>query len=322
MEKRPALAAPAASSLGVNEAHASPPKPGLHPRNRHRHGYDFAALLRRSPALRPFVRLNPAGTPTIDFADPAAVLALNRALLQLDYGVTHWATPTGYLCPPVPGRADYLHHLADLLAAGAAIPRGRAIAVLDIGTGASCIYPIVGVAEYGWRFVGTEIDPAALEAARNNVARNPALADHVDIRRQNDPVAIFRGVTAPGERFAACVCNPPFHASAEEAAAGTQRKLRNLGRGKTARPVLNFGGRSHELWCAGGETAFVRRMIAESAERPDLCGWFTTLVAKRENLPAIERALRTARATEVRTIPMAHGQKQSRIVAWRFAPAR
>lgn len=302
----------------MNPKRPPAPKPGLHARNRHRGGYDFAALLRRSPALRPFLRTSPAGTPTIDFADPAAVLALNRALLQHDYGMAQWEIPAGSLCPPVPGRADYVHHLADLLAAGGAIPRGRSTAILDIGVGANCIYPIVGVAEYGWRFVGTDVDPAAVAAARQNVARNPTLAGQVDIRRQRDRAAIFRGVVSPGESFAAAMCNPPFHGSAAEARAGSRRKVRNLGQRNPASPVLNFGGRDHELWCAGGEAGFVRRMVAESAARPGLCGWFTTLVAKRENLPVIQHALRAARAAEVRTIVMAQGQKQSRIVAWRF----
>jgi 23S rRNA (adenine1618-N6)-methyltransferase len=264
------------------------------------------------------VRPSPAGTATIDFADPAAVTALNRALLQHDYGVAHWEIPRGYLCPPIPGRADYVHHLADLIGEGGAIPRGRGVAVLDIGVGANCVYPIIGARDYGWRFVGTEIDRAAVESARAIVAGNPGLAEQVEIRQQAAKGAIFRGVVRAEERFAAAMCNPPFHASAAEAAAGTARKLRNLGGGKVAAPVLNFGGRSHELWCPGGEAAFVRRMIAESAERPGLCRWFTTLVSKRENLPAIERALRAARAAEVRTIELAQGQKKSRIVAWRF----
>lgn len=272
------------------------------------------------PGLAAFVQTSPAGTPTIDFADPAAVLALNRALVLHDYGVAHWDLPPGYLCPPIPGRADYVHHLADLLAAGGPVPRGRDTAVLDIGVGANCIYPIIGVAEYGWRFVGTETAPDAVIAARQIVTRNPGLASQVDIRRQRDRAAIFRGAVSPTETFAASMCNPPFHRSAAEAAAGSRRKRRNLGSGETASAVLNFGGRAHELWCPGGEAGFVRRMIAESAGQPGLCGWFTTLVAKRDSLPAIHHALRAVQAAEVRTIAVAHGQKQSRIVAWRFGP--
>src|SRR3954469_11654764 len=117
-------------------------KPGLHPRNRHVLRYDFPALVRSSPNLKRFVRLSPTRNDTIDFADPAAVLALNRALLKHHYGVAHWTIPAGYLCPPVPGRADYVHRLADLLATSTSnvIPRGPKTVVLDIGVGANCIY--------------------------------------------------------------------------------------------------------------------------------------------------------------------------------------
>src|SRR2546426_285023 len=92
-------------------------KAGLHPRNPHRARYDFAELCRSSPALAPFVGHNNYGGESIDFANPAAVKALNQALLKKFYGVAQWDIPAGYLCPPIPGRADYLHHVADLLAA-------------------------------------------------------------------------------------------------------------------------------------------------------------------------------------------------------------
>lgn len=249
------------------------------------------------------------------------MLALNRALLLEHYGVAHWELPPGYLCPPVPGRADYLHHVADLLAGDHAgtIPRGETVRILDVGVGANCIYPIIGRHDYGWSFLGSDIDRNALAAAGRIVAQNPLLAGGVELRWQSSPSQIFRGVIQPGERFHASICNPPFHRSATEAQAGTSRKLRNLAGGKkVAAPALNFGGRSNELWTPGGEVAFVRRMITESAIMRTACRWFTTLVSKSENLPPLQRALESVSVAEVRTIPMAQGQKQSRIVAWRF----
>jgi 23S rRNA (adenine1618-N6)-methyltransferase len=297
-----------------------PEKPGLHPRNPHRARYDFPQLTQSCPALAPFVARNRYGTESIDFANPAAVKALNQALLKQFYGIAHWDIPPGYLCPPIPGRADYIHHVADLLAGdpGGAIPRGPSVAMLDIGIGANCVYPIIGCHDYGWRFVGTDIDPVALSNVRRIVANNPALAGLVECRRQTSSRAIFRGVVAPGETFALAICNPPFHASREEAAAGTQRKLRNLSGAKDPATVLNFGGQTIELTCEGGELGFVRRMIAESASFPDTCRWFTTLVAQGAHLLAIRHALKAAQVADVRIIPMAQGQKQSRIVAWTF----
>lgn len=297
-------------------------KAGLHPRNRFRNGYDFAALLAVSPRLAPFVGPNAYGDTSIDYANPDAVKALNQALLNYGYGLDRWDIPPGYLCPPVPGRSDYLHYLADLLAPGDAttIPRGPSVRVLDIGTGANCIYPLVGASEYGWRFVATEIDPVAVRWAKKIVAAHPAVADLITCRAQSSPENIFRGAILPGERFDLTMCNPPFHASAADAAAGTRRKQRNLGsagKGSTA-PKLNFGGQAGELWCPGGELAFGQRMIAQSTHFHANCRWFTTLVSQSAHLSRLQAALRETRATDVKIIDMAQGQKKSRILAWTF----
>ncbi|MGI4885808.1 MAG: 23S rRNA (adenine(1618)-N(6))-methyltransferase RlmF [Janthinobacterium lividum] len=295
-------------------------KDGLHPRNRHRGRYDFPQLVRSSPALGAFVRANPFGDASVDFADPAAVKALNQALLRHFYGVTHWDLPAGYLCPPIPGRADYVHHVADLLAArnGGVVPRGAGVRVLDVGVGANCIYPLIGHHEYGWRFVGSDIDAGALRAAQQIVAANGALAGAIECRLQPDARRVFEGIVRPGEVFDATLCNPPFHASAAEAAAGTRRKTANLGTARGPRPILNFGGQNAELWAPGGEAAFVRRLVLESQQRPTACFWYTTLVSKKETLPGLHRALHQAGAVEVQTIDMAQGQKKSRLVAWTF----
>ena len=302
---------------------------GLHPRNRHQGRYDFAALTLALPALSAFTTTQPDGETSIDFSDPAAVRALNRALLKTHYGIAHWDLPDGYLCPPIPGRADYLHGLADLLAesnAGAAqtgtIPRGAEIRVLDIGTGANLIYPLLGHREYGWRFVGTDIDVAALRAAGAIVDAN-GLRAAIELRHQPESARIFDGLLRDGEMFDLTLCNPPFHASAEDAARGSRRKWRNLGKAGASRADvrLNFGGRSTELWCAGGEAGFVRRMIRESATIPARVCWFSTLIAKSEHLVDVRRQLKQAGARDVRVVPMAQGNKQSRFVAWTFLDA-
>ncbi len=56
-------------------------KPGLHPRNRHHSRYDLATLCQVNPELRQFLTLTPAGEQSVDFANPLAVKALNKALL-------------------------------------------------------------------------------------------------------------------------------------------------------------------------------------------------------------------------------------------------
>nr|MBP6451100.1 RlmF-related methyltransferase [Aeromonas sp.] len=176
-------------------------KSGLHPRNRHQAPYDFDALCQRTPELRPLVFVNEHGTQTLDFADPAAVKALNKALLALHYGIAHWDLPAGYLCPPIPGRVDYLHRVADLLAESAGcVPTGKGVRVLDIGVGANCIYPLLGAREYGWRFVGSDIDPVSVKAAAL-LAKSNGLGGQIECRHQGNAKHVFRGIISPQERF-------------------------------------------------------------------------------------------------------------------------
>ena len=305
----------------------SPSKsPLLHPRNRHGGRYDFAALIECCPELARFVAPNGYGDDSLDFADPAAVRALNRALLRQFYGVAAWDIPAGYLCPPIPGRADYLHHLADLLAStnSGEIPRGASVHVLDVGTGANLAYPLIGHSEYGWRFVGSDIDRGALGSAQAIIDANSGLGEAIELRRQTSPACVFRGIVRRDERFDLVMCNPPFHASMDDARAGSARKWKNLSKGaggSESEPALNFGGRSAELVCAGGEAGFIRRMIDESAQLPERCLWFTSLVSKADNLRLIERMLEAAGVRARRTLEMAQGQKKSRIVAWTFLSA-
>ncbi|WAF75785.1 23S rRNA (adenine(1618)-N(6))-methyltransferase RlmF [Aeromonas dhakensis] len=293
-------------------------KSGLHPRNRHQAPYDFAALCLRTPELQPFVFVNPYGASTIDFADPAAVKALNKALLALHYGIQHWDLPAGYLCPPIPGRVDYLHRVADLLAESAGkVPTGKGVRVLDVGVGANCIYPLLGAREYGWRFVGSDIDPVSVKAA-SLLANSNGLGSQIECRLQGRAGDIFQGIVAPRERFALTLCNPPFHASLAEASKGTERKLRNLGKEVKDKPVLNFGGQKAELWCEGGEAAFLAAMINQSLAFAEQCLWFSSLVSKKENLPAAKKALTRVGARQVRVLEMAQGNKVSRVLAWTF----
>ncbi|ENG8677157.1 23S rRNA (adenine(1618)-N(6))-methyltransferase RlmF [Enterobacter hormaechei] len=291
-------------------------KPGLHPRNRHRSRYDMKALCESCPALQDFIVQTPAGEPSVNFADPLAVKTLNKALLAHFYGVTHWDIPEGFLCPPVPGRADYVHHLADLLADdnGGVVPKQAT--VLDIGTGANLIYPLIGAHEYQWRFTGSETGAEAFASAQAIINANPGLSRAVRLRRQKDAAAIFNGIIHKNEHYDATLCNPPFHDSAASARAGSERKRRNLGQAEDG--ALNFGGQQQELWCEGGEVAFILRMIAESKGFGRQVKWFTTLVSRGDNLPPLYRALTDVGAVKVVKKEMAQGQKQSRFIAWTF----
>ena len=172
--------------------------------------------------------------------------------------------------------------------------------------------------KYNWSFVGTDIDENAIQNCKKIITQNPKLIDAISLQLQTESRYIFKNIILPEDKFAFTICNPPFHASQEEATKASIRKVNNLENTRTSKPVLNFGGQNAELWCNGGEIGFITQMIYESVKYPLQCFWFTTLVSKKENLPNIYKTLNKVGAVEVKTIDMAQGQKISRIVAWTF----
>ncbi|CEP35864.1 Ribosomal RNA large subunit methyltransferase F [Halomonas sp. R57-5] len=278
-------------------------------------------LVKSHPPLAPYVKPNAYGELSIGFADPLAVKTLNAALLNRYYNIVDWDIPEGALCPPIPGRADYIHHMADLIGLGHEQP---SIKLLDIGTGANGIYPLLACQIYGWQCVGSDINPQSLENVATIIANNPTLKDHFTLRTQHNKNHIFEGIIQDGEFFDVSVCNPPFHASLDEALKGSQRKFNNLARSRgelkttTQSPTLNFGGLGAELWCKGGEQLFLKKLIRESQEYATQCRWFSSLVSKTDNVKPAKKLIRKLGAVDIREIEMKQGNKITRILAWTF----
>jgi 23S rRNA (adenine1618-N6)-methyltransferase len=289
----------------------------LHTRNIHKNGYDFPLLIKSCPPLNQYVDKNTHGNLSIDFANPEAVKALNAALLNHHYGVKGWDIPDGALCPPIPGRVDYIHYVADLLA------ESNNVKLLDIGTGANGIYPLLACKTYGWQCVGSDINAGSLKNVASIITNNADLKDQFILRHQADKNHFFEGIIQPREFFDVTVCNPPFHASEEDALKGSQRKVNNLARNRgensdIKNTELNFGGLEAELWCKGGEALFLKKMIKESKQFATQVGWFTSLVSKGENIKPLVKLIHKSGATDVREIEMIQGNKITRVLAWRF----
>ncbi|MFP3596675.1 23S rRNA (adenine(1618)-N(6))-methyltransferase RlmF [Chryseobacterium sp. SIMBA_029] len=296
-------------------------KSSLHTRNLHRNPYDFDQLISCVPELKQYVFVNAYQTATINFSLPKAVKLLNKALLLHFYNVQNWDIPDANLCPPIPGRADYIHYIADLLAEhNKEIPTGASVIGLDIGVGANLVYPLIAHQSYGWTMLGTDINRDSLDNARQILQHNPNLSSSIQLKQQPDPAHIFKNIIGDKDRFTFSMCNPPFHDSEESAIKGNIRKTKNLNKSKTQKAHLNFGGQQSELWCEGGELAFITRMIHESALYSSQVLWFTCLVSKKDNLHPLTSLLKKIKAIEFKTIDMAQGQKISRILAWTFIP--
>ncbi len=295
---------------------------GLHPRNIHSKNYDFDQLIKALPELKKHIIKNNFGGASIDFSRPDSVLVLNKALLKRHYGIKNWNIPKGKLCPPIPGRADYIHHIADLLSESnkGEIPNKISVKGLDIGTGANCIYPLIANKVYNWCMTGSELNDESYVAANSNINSNK-LESYIDCKKQTNPQHIFQGIIGPDDRFDFAMCNPPFHASKDEATEGSKRKVANLSKsnGQSSSPlVLNFGGQDSELWCEGGELKFITQMIEESLIYKEQCLWFTTLVSKKENLKLLNEVLKKVKTKHIRVIEMKQGNKLTRILVWTF----
>lgn len=280
---------------------------GLHPENKFNNGYNFNDLIEQNTALKAFVIKNKFDAITIDFSDPKAVKELNKALLFTFDKISVWDFPDENLCPPIPGRLDYIHHLADLLSSE------ENIKILDVGTGATCIYPLLGVAAHDWKFVATDIDLDSLDTAQDIIDDNN-MESKIELRQQFDEQNILKGILVEDDSFSATMCNPPFYRSAEEAQGANRRKTRNLGNNA----VRNFSGNNNELWYVGGEKAFLHNYLYESSLFKERSKWFTSLVSKKENVESLQKSAIKLGAKEFKVIPMSQGNKVTRIVCWQY----
>lgn len=275
----------------------------MHPNNKHIKGYKFKALAKEFPALEDFLFVNEHGKDTLDFSDKDCVRLFNQALLKKYYGVAHWDIPAGNLCPTVPGRADYLHYVQDIIGVGEK-------RILDIGTGASVIYPLLGQAAFAWSFVGTDIDKQALAHAQQLLHSNTISLEQIELKAQENEQYIFQGIIKPTDLFDACICNPPFFESEKQALSWNIKKWK----GNQGKQV----GTVNELIFEGGEQAFITQMITESVGFQKQIKLFSCLVSRKSTMSFIEATCSKLGINQLRFVAMKTGRKHTRLAVWSF----
>ncbi|WKW45449.1 23S rRNA (adenine(1618)-N(6))-methyltransferase RlmF [Myroides sp. JBRI-B21084] len=283
----------------------------MHSNNLHNKPYNFKELIIKVPELSPFIVKNKMGIDTVLFANQQAVYYLNKALLLCFYGLDYWDIPKENLVPPVPGRADYLHYLSEI------IPNTSKTTILDIGTGASLIYPLIGHALFNWNFVATDIDSKSIQNAQQIINNNKHLSLNIFLREQSKQNQILKGIINDTDFFDAVICNPPFFKSKKEADTQTLRKLKGLNNTRNVKLAHNFSGKNNELWCEGGELVFVKKLINESLLFTKNVGCFTVLISNENNLKPLQNMLQN-KVKYLKIMEMSQGNKKSRILAWRF----
>ncbi|KAJ8453876.1 hypothetical protein ONZ51_g13354 [Trametes cubensis] len=287
----------------------------MHPRNPYRNPPDFVALAEAYPPLKPHITLTRNGA-SIDFKNEVAQRLLTEAILSRDFELTV-TLPPGRLCPPVPNRLNYILWLEDVmevvsLALGE--PPNRSIRGLDVGTGASAIYPLLGCRTHAnWSFTATELDEVSLRCARTNVEAN-GLHDRIAVIPAQPDGPVLAPLFDSDTVYDFTMCNPPFYGSREEVLQSAEAK--ELG------PNAVCTGADVEMITPGGEAAFVGRMVEESMQLRGKCRWFTSMLGKMSSLTDIVQSLRARKVDNYAISELVQGQTRRWVIAWSFSDLR
>ena len=264
-------------------------------------------------------------------------MQLTKTLLELDFGLK-LDLPADRLCPPVcsslhkhtllpldaadadwqyqqvPNRHNYILWLKDLMDTTSYDQPGRELCGLDVGTGASCIYPLLGISQRPWSFVATDIDAQNLSYARKNIHLNH-LGDRVRLleRQAADPLL---PLSEPGiQAINFVMMNPPFYTSEEDMLSSESKKARPPMSACTGAPV--------EMVCEGGEVAHVGRLLDESLVARDRVQWYTSMLGKLTSLEALVEGLHENGIDNYAVTEFVQGNKTRRwALAWSFGPMR
>ncbi|CAL5377021.1 unnamed protein product [Camellia sinensis] len=330
-------------------------RPTIHPRNKYSDNPpDFGLLASLYPTFEPFVFYSRDGRPRIDWTDFNATRELTRVLLLHDHALNWWI-PDGQLCPTVPNRSNYIHWIEDLLSSDIltntnADGNGDIVRGFDIGTGANCIYPLLGASLLGWSFVGSDVTDVALEWAERNVKNNPQISDLIEIRKVENGEERSNGRLVDGESGTHLYDIEAI--KAEPAPLGSLKLHSDVNKSYHGPPVLlgvvrdgekfdfcmcnppffetmeeaglnpktSCGGTPKEMVCPGGEEAFISRIIQDSLQLKQSFRWYTSLVGRKSNLKILISKLREVGVTIVKTTEFVQGQTCRWGLAWSFMP--
>ncbi|KAF9260061.1 S-adenosyl-L-methionine dependent methyltransferase [Marasmius fiardii PR-910] len=282
----------------------------MHPRNIYRQTPDFRQLAVSYPPLKHFLQPHPN---CIDFQDEEAQRCVTEALLHRDFDL-EVQLPRNRLCPPVPNRLNYILWIQDIVRACEVVAGEQAVVGVDIGTGASAIYPLLGCRlEPSWSFVVTELDDLSESHAQKNVRANN-LSDRVRIMKATATGPILIPLSDPSQNFYFTMCNPPFYSSTEDVVRSSEAK--EFG------PSAVCTGATVEMITEGGESAFVRRIVEESLVFGTRCKWYTSMLGKLSSVGEVVESLKANSIENYALTEFVQGQTRRWAVGWSFTRIR
>ncbi|XP_031208895.1 RNA N6-adenosine-methyltransferase METTL16 [Mastomys coucha] len=283
----------------------------MHARNRYKDKPpDFAYLASKYPDFKQHIQINLNGRVSLNFKDPEAVRALTCTLLREDFGLSI-DIPLERLIPTVPLRLNYIHWVEDLIghqdSDQTTLRRG-----IDIGTGASCIYPLLGATLNGWYFLATEVDDMCFNYAKKNVEQNN-LSDLIKVVKVPQKTLLMDALKEESEIvYDFCMCNPPFFANQLEAKGVNSRNSR-----RPPPSSVNTGGIT-EIMAEGGELEFVKRIIHDSLQLKKRLRWYSCMLGKKCSLAPLKEELRVQGVPKVTFTEFCQGRTMRWALAWSF----
>ncbi|XP_050440218.1 U6 small nuclear RNA (adenine-(43)-N(6))-methyltransferase [Adelges cooleyi] len=271
----------------------------MHPRNLYRTPPNFKELADNYPEFRKYATTSLDGKIVFDFKNQDGLRVLTRILLKKDFDLDV-DLPVGKLIPTVPLRLNYILWIEDLLNlnnSNSSNTKG-----IDIGTGASCIYPLLAAKKFGWSMVGTDINKESVESASKNILKNNLL-DRINVLEVSEWDSLLP--VKKNEHYDFCMCNPPFH----------------------CQQVLNTSdeddcdkANSCEMYTAGGEVDFVKKIISESERLLNSISIYTTMIGYKSSLKPLKKELQNIGAKSICEAGFFQGRTARWGIAWTFQP--
>lgn len=255
----------------------------MHERNRYKIPPDFKELAKKFPELQSFLKTN-NNKCYVNFRDPHALLAVTRALLKIDFNL-NVELPIDRLIPTVPLRLNYIHWLEDILK----IQSNQQVFGIDIGTGASCIYPLLAARINSWNFLATEVDSKCIRYAQKNISSN-GLDNKIKIKAVDPQHLLYVPLKDDNRQYDFCMCNPPFFSDAVDALGANRTSFR-------PQPKSICTGDGSEIIYDGGEVEFVKSIIEDSIKLLDRVKCYTSMLGKKSSVNCLVSILKEKEVT-------------------------
>lgn len=253
------------------------------------------------------------------------------------FGVPNYSLDRTKLCPRIPNRMEYLRIVEECLMeaeevrtefengceikgdeekCGENTKSGKERWIVDVGTGSSMVYPIIGIGmNDNNRFIATEINPSSFSHCRTILEDDERMKSRIILQRiESQTEKLLPLELHPNVHIRYTVCNPPFYESKKQLESKEELKARG-------KPNALVSDDSEMYYHKGGEVGFVMRIIDESVETSRIpqyqhC-WYTAQIGIHDHVRELESYLKEKSIPKVFQTAIDFFTKRW-VLAWNF----